>query len=81
MKTGLANIEIFLNFRCLIACLLCCLLMLLFLACFVVRDLCRSGCRQNYYLTPHAPTPYFFFLPTILSLTQVTVISLKSAGA
>ena len=68
MKTGLANIEIFLNFRCLIACLLCCLLMLLFLACFVVRDLCRSGCRQNYYLTHPS---LCFFLPTILSVTQV----------
>ena len=46
-------------------------------ACFVVRDLCSSGCRQNYYLTPLPP---FFSLPTILSLTQVTVISLKSGG-
>ena len=64
------HFVIFLNFRCLKACLLCCLLMsFVFLACLVVRDLCRSGCRQNYYL------------PTILSLTQVTVISLKSGGA
>ena len=32
-------------------------------------------------LPPPAPPPYFFSLPTILSLTQVTVSSLKSAGA
>ena len=76
MKTGLANIEIFLNFRCLIACLLCCLLMLLFLACFVVRDLCRSGCRQNYYLTP---PPYFF--PTHNSLFNTSDSYLKSVRA
>ena len=75
------HFVIFLNFRCLIACLLCCLLMsFVFLACLVVRDLCRSGCRQNYYLAPPPPPP-FFSLPTILSLTQVTVISLKSGGA
>ena len=42
-----------------------------FFACFVARDPCRSGCRLNYYLTP---PPRFFSLPTILSLTQVTVI-------
>ena len=45
-----------------------------FFACFVVRDLCRSGCRQSYYLIPH---PYFFSLPTILCLTQVTPKFLK----
>ena len=50
-------------------------LFFVFLACLVVRDLCRSGCRQNYYLPPHSS------LPTILFLTHVTVISLKSAGA
>ena len=72
------HFVIFLNFRCLIAGLLCCLLTsFVFLACLVVTDLCRSGCRQNYYLTPLPP---FFSLPTILSLTQVTVISLKSWG-
>ena len=66
------HFVIFLNFPCLIASLLCCLLMSCFFACFVVRDLCRSGCRQNYYLTlPHLP---IFSLPTILCLTQVTVI-------
>ena len=64
------HFVIFLNFPCLIACLLCCLLMSFFFGCFVVRVLCRSGCRQNYYLTP----PHFFSLPTILCLTQVTVI-------
>ena len=41
-----------------------------FFACFVVRDLCKSGWTQNYYLTPLL----FSSLPTILSLTQVTVI-------
>ena len=43
-----------------------------FFACFVARDPCRSRCRLNYYLTP--PRSRFFSLPTILSLTQVTVI-------
>ena len=58
-------------------CLLCCLLMSVFSSCFVAMDLCRSGCRQNYYLTspPTPPPPSdLFSLPTILSLTQVTVI-------
>ena len=33
-------------------------------------------------LPPPPPSPFLFFsLPTILSFTQVTVISLKSAGA
>ena len=42
----------------------------------VVSDFKRSGCRQNFYLTPLPPSSLFFFwsLPTILSLTQVTVI-------
>ena len=44
-----------------------------FFACFVARDPCRSRCRLNYYLTPPPPSR-FFSLPTILSLTQVTVI-------
>ena len=42
----------------------------------VVSDFKRSGCRQNFYLTLLPPSSLFFFwsLPTILSLTQVTVI-------
>ena len=57
-----------------VVCLLfCSFVSLFFFACFVVRDLCRSGCKQNYYLTPPSPSQ-FFSLPTILSLTQVTVI-------
>ena len=32
-------------------------------------------------ILPPPPLPPYFSLPTILSLTQVTVISLKSAGA
>ena len=42
----------------------------------VVSDFKRSGCRQNFYLTPPLLPPlcFFFILPTILSLTQVTVI-------
>ena len=68
------HFVIFLNFPCLIACLLCCLLMsFLLFACFVVRDLCRSGFRQNYCLT-FLPPYFFLSLPTIVSLTQVTVI-------
>ena len=71
---------IFLNFPCLRAWHMFTVLLayvflfflFLFFARFVVRDLCRSGCRQNYYLPP--PPPDFFSLPTILSLTQVTVI-------
>ena len=40
---------------------------------FLFFHLCRSGCKENnYYLTP--PPLDFFSLPTILSLTQVTVI-------
>ena len=42
----------------------------------VVSDFKRSGRGQNFYLTPLPPSSCFFFwsLPTILSLTQVTVI-------
>ena len=63
------HFVIFLNFPCLIVWHMS----TLFLACFVVRDLGRSGCRQNYYLNLPLPS-WFFSLPTILSLTQVTVI-------
>ena len=49
-----------------------------FFAWFVVRDLWRSGCRQNYYLAPPPPLP-IFSSPTILCLTQVTVIWNKCA--
>ena len=52
----------------------------IFFGCFVVRDFCRSGCRQifaYFYLTPSPSLPFCTFfpsLPTILCLTQVTVI-------
>ena len=64
-------------FTVLLAYVVFCLFVCLFFACFVVRDLCRSGCRQNYYLT--TPHPLLIFsLPTILSLTQVTVIEISA---
>ena len=69
------HFVIFPNLPCLIACLLCCLPMCFFFACFVVRDFCRRGWRINYHLNPPPPhLPPIFSLPTILSLTQVTVI-------
>ena len=72
------HFVISLNFPCLIACLLSCSLMWFFFVHFVVWALCRCGCRQNfasfYLLAPLSPSLCFFFfiLPTILSLTQVT---------
>ena len=70
MKTGLANILQFFSTP------LSNSLFTVLFAYFVVRDLCRCGCRQNYYLNPPPPLSrsLFFSLPTILCLTQVTVI-------
>ena len=64
------HFVIFLNFPCLIACLLYCLLLLL--DCLVVRDLWRILPPPPPPFLP--PLPIFFSLPSILSLTQVTVI-------
>ena len=72
------HFVIFRNFPCLIAwhmfTVLFAYVVFFFFACFVARDLCRSGCRHNYYLTSPPPPPDLFSIPTILSLTQVTVI-------
>ena len=75
------HFVIFLNFPCLIACLLCCLLMSFFFFWLVLwLRICVEVDVDRIPVSP-APPSQFFSLPTILSLTQVTVISLKSAGA
>ena len=75
------HVVIFLNFPCLIACLLCCLLMSFFFFWLVLwLGICVEVDVDRIPVSP-APPSQFFSLPTILSLTQVTVISLKSAGA
>ena len=65
------HFVIFLNFPCLTACLLCFLLMSFFFGLVLWLGICveEDGDRIN-ILTPLL----FFSLPTILSLTQVTVI-------
>ena len=83
MKTGLAKILSFLSTSLVLACLLCCWV-ISFFGSIVIKDLFRSGCGQNFadfYLPPpplptSLPLSVFFSptLPTILSLTQVTVI-------
>ena len=77
------HFVIFLNFPYPIACFMCCFLMWFFLsffffffllvACFVVRDLCRSECVDRITILPPPPS-LFLSLPTILCLTQLTVI-------
>ena len=65
--------NFFLNFPCLVACLLCCSLMSIF---FFFGLFCGQGFLQKWMQTELLSyTPYLFFsLPTILCLTQVTVI-------
>ena len=64
----------FLNFPCLIACLLCCLLISLFLL-VLWLGICVEVDVNRITILPPPPTfPIFFSLPTILCLTQVTVI-------
>ena len=64
------HFVIFLNFPCLIACLLCCLLMSFFLVVLWLGFCVEVGVDRITILPP----PHFFSLPTILCLTQVTVI-------
>ena len=87
MKTGLAKICKFSQLLPVSACLLCCLLMSVFFGYFVIRDcvdVAVDGILRISIYHPPPPTPpplplclvLFFFpvLPTILCLTQVTVI-------
>ena len=75
MKTGLANFCNFSQLPLSNSLFTVLFAYVFFFAWFVVRDLCRSGCRQNYYLAPPPPPRLpIFSLPTILCLTQVTVI-------
>ena len=64
------QIVIFLNFPCLIACLLCCLLMSFFLL-VLWLGICVEVDVDRITILPPLP---IFSLPTILCLTQVTVI-------
>ena len=72
------HFSIFLNLPCLISCLLCCLLMSYFFGLVLWLGICVEVDVDRITILPPS---LFFPLPTILSLTQVTVISLKSAGA
>ena len=69
------HFVIFVNFPCLIACFLCCLLMSFFFWLVLWLAICvEVDVDRITILTPHPPS-LFCSLPTILSLTQVTVIS------
>ena len=63
------HFVIFLKIPCLIACLPCCLLMSFFLLVLWLGICVDVGVDRITILLP-----YFFSLPTILCLTQVTVI-------
>ena len=65
------HFVIFVNFPCLIACLLCCLLMSFFFLVLWLR-ICVEVDVDRITILP--PSSLFFSLPTILCLTQVTVI-------
>ena len=73
MKTTVSkHFVIILNFPCLIACLLCCLLMSYFFWLALWLGICVEAVVDRITIFP--PPPFLFFaLPTILSLTQVTV--------
>ena len=62
------HFVIFLNLSCLIACLLCCLL------CFLLALWLGICVEVNVDRITILAPPYSFSLPTILCLTQVTVI-------
>ena len=72
------HLVIFLNFPCLIGCLLCCLIAYVFFFLLVLwLGVSVEVNKDIITILPHLPPPPslpIFFLPTILSLTQVTVL-------
>ena len=74
------HFVIFANFPCLIACLLCCLLMSVFFWLVLRLGICVEVDVDRITVLPPPPLPppslplFFLFQPTILALTQVTVI-------